>query len=897
MHDQRREGVRGRRLPFLVLIVIVVFVGWIYAVGDPGHPRSQPVPPAPLHDVYGKLPLSFEKNRGQTDPRVKFLARGSGYSLFLTSTDAVLKLRASALSQNRQTPARKREGFSALRIRLKDANPAPFMAGVDPLPGKSNYFIGRDPKRWLAHIQTFAGVRVGNIYPGVDLVYRGEQGRLEYDLEVAPGADPSRIKLEIEGARKLFIDSAHNLVISTTSGEVIQHAPRTFQTVDGRPRAVPGEYVLEGAHTVAFELGPYDTRRALVIDPLLTYASYLGGTGGDIGTSIAVDQNDGSAWVTGTTTSIDFPVTPDAFQNFNFGNSDIFMTKVSPDGSALLYSTYAGGGSFDQATGIAVDPSGNAYATGLTQSSDFPVSVGAFQDTRKGPQDAFVVALDRQGGLIYSTHLGTDSAGAKIAVDSSGEAFVVGTTRSALFPTTPGTFQSSYPGSIGAPLVGFVTKFNSDGNGLVFSSFMGLSDGGWPNAVALDESDNVLISGGTSTGVNFNTQTCAPELCGFVVELDNTGTELSFSDTFPFATLYAIATDSAGAAHIVGFRGGSLLINLDTEGNPTFVMLNLGATATRIAIGQSDDIFLSGTASNNALAVTPDAYQAVYGGAGDAFVSVLDPSGIFNLYTSYLGGTGLDTAQGVAVDAEDNAYVAGTTQSKDFPTSAGVFEGEYPGGNNGLAFVARIIPVLQSPTATMTVTPTQIMTPISTINNPPTPTAVRTPLPTRSSDATPFPTATSTIIMTPFQTPFTVKTPTATATATPTAIPVTPTATPTVIGAVRMAPPGLNFRKVRVGRTSTARAVRLINPRKNNASATIAQIRLQSQISSMPPTGFAIQSARSTCGAGSSIGAGKRCRVVLKFTPQTIGTAVDSLIITGNFANSGQPVALVGVGR
>ena len=431
---------------------------------------------------------------------------------------------------------------------------------------------------------------------------------------------------------------------------------------------------------MAFKLGAYDTRRPLIIDPLLTYASYLGGTGGDSGVSIAVDQSDGSAWVTGTTTSTDFPVTASGFQATNSGDSDIFMTKVSPDGSTLLYSTYAGGLSFEQATGIAVDPMGNAYATGLTQSIDFPVTVGAFQQTLQGTQDAFVLALDRDGGLIYSTHLGTNAAATQIAVDSASEAVVVGTTTVGEFPDHAWNISTRLSrAAIGAPLVGFVTKFNGQGTGLVFSTFMGLTDGGWPNAVALDSSSNMFISGGTSTGVNYNTQTCAPFLCGFVVELDSTGATLEFSDNFPFATLYGIAVDGNGNAHVVGTRGGPLLINLDSVGNPTFVMLTQGGNPTRIAIGQSGNIFLGGVTSNPALAVTPGAYQSTYGGSGDAFISVLDPSGIFNLYTSYLGGSGLDSAQGVAVDPSENAYVTGTTQSTDFPVTAGVFEAPISG--------------------------------------------------------------------------------------------------------------------------------------------------------------------------------------------------------------------------
>ncbi len=897
MHEHRRDGNRGRRLPLLVFGVLVASTGWILAVGNPVTKRPRSAPRAQLNDGYGRLPLSFEENRGQTDPRVKFLSRGSGYSLFLTATEAVLKLRDPSAHAGPQKPTGDGARFSALRIRLKGANPAPEVTGVDRLEGTSNYFIGRDPKAWHTKIPTFAGVRLRNVYPEVNLRYRGEQGRLEYDLEVGPGADASRIKLEFEGARKLEIDAEHNLVIRTGGGTVIEHAPRIYQTIAGARRAVSGGYVIKDARTVAFELGPYDESQPLTIDPLLTYASYLGGTGGDQGVSIAVDQTDGSAWVTGTTTSTDFPITPDAFQKTNFGNSDIFMTKVSPDGSALLYSTYAGGTSFEQATGIAIDPSGNAYATGLTLSSDFPVTIGAFQMILKGKQDAFVIALDRNGGLIYSTHLGTDAAGARIAVDSNGEAFVVGTTRSANFPTTPGTFQSQYPGSIGAPLVGFVTKFNPDGTGLVFSTFMGVTDGGWPNAVALDSADNVFISGGTSTGVNFNTQTCAPDLCGFVVELDNSGSSLEFSDNFPFATLFGIATDGAGDAHVVGTRGGPLLINLDPSGNPIFVMLNLGGNPTRIAIGPSGNIFLSGITTSTSLAITPDAYQPTYAGGGDAFVSVLDPSGTFNLYTSYLGGSGLDMAQGVAVDSVENAYLTGTTQSTDFPVTAGVFEDENP-STNGLAFVARIVPVLQSPTPTATATVTPVMTPVATTNNPPTPTVVRTPLPTRSSNATPFATATLTAIMTPVQTPFSVQTPTATATTTSGVTPtMTPTATPVAIGAVKIAPPGLNFRKVRVGRSSVAQAVRVFNPRANQAPAVVNGIALQSQISVLPPTGFTIDSLRSTCVDESPLAPGKQCRIVLKFAPLAVGPVIDSLVITGNFANSGEPVALVGVGR
>jgi len=425
---------------------------------------------------------------------------------------------------------------------------------------------------------------------------------------------------------------------------------------------------------------------------------------------------------------------------------------------------------------------------------------------------------------------------------------------------------------------------------------MGVTDGGWPNAVALDASNNVFISGGTSTGVNFNTQGCAPFLCGFVVELDSGGSSLDFSDNFPFSTLYGIAIDGAGNAHVVGTRGGPLLINLDSAGNPTFVMLNQGGNPTRIAIGQSGNIFLAGITTSKSLAVTPGAYQSFYDGAGDAFVSVLDPSGIFNLYTTYLGGSGLDSAQGVAVDPSENAYITGTTQSTDFPVTLGVFEGQYPGGNNGLAFVARIVPVLQSPTPTMTLTPTIIPTPIQTSLVPPTPVPTRTPLPTRSTNATPIQTSVNVGTPTPSQTATSTLTPTPTVTMTAT---VTPTPTPTPVESVRILPSGLNFRKVKVGRSSGILTARAVNPRTktNKSTVTITGVQLQSEISQFPPTGYAIQTKNTTCISGATLAAGKTCYVRVKFTPLMTGKALDSLVITGTFINSGQPVALVGIGR
>jgi hypothetical protein len=319
--------------------------------------------------------------------------------------------------------------FSVVRIRLEGANPNSTASGVDTLPGRSNYFIGKDRAKWRTGIATYGGVRFESIYPGINLIYRGTQGRLEYDFVIAPNGDPSRIKMNIEGADALSLDGAGNLAIKTAGGEVIQKAPAIYQESQGTRHPIAGGYALMGKHSVTFKLGAYDRSAALIIDPLLTYVSYLGGSDDAFGYGIGVDS-EGDAIVVGTTLSTDFPVVG-AFQPNLFGGFDAFITKVNPDGTELIYSTYAGGSNSDAASAVGIDSKGNAYVTGSTQSADFPVTVGAFQTTFTGsPTSAFVIGLNSDGGLIYSTFLDGPgfSDGGAVAVSSSGNAYVTGET-------------------------------------------------------------------------------------------------------------------------------------------------------------------------------------------------------------------------------------------------------------------------------------------------------------------------------------------------------------------------------------------------------------------------------------------------------------------------------------
>src|SRR3989441_1834599 len=343
-----------------------------------------------LAETYGKLPLSFEANHGQTDRQVKFLSRGSGYSLFLTSNETVLSLRkptAPAAQRRIDTVAMGQEGAenkaittTVLRTRLVGANPAAEISGLEELPGKSNYFIGNDPKKWHTNVPNYARVKYRNVYPGVDLVYYGNQRQLEYDFTVRPGADPSRIVLGVQGADRLEVDAQGDLVLHTAVGPIRQRKPVIYQEIDGDKKEIPGGYVLTATHQVSFRIAPYDPSQPLVIDPVLVYSTYLGGSGNDFGDDIAVDAL-GNAYITGATFSTNFPTTVGAFQG---GGNDAFVTKLNPTGSALVYSTYLGGSGGDSGNGIAVDSLGNAYVATHTYSSNFPTTAGAFQTTFSG---------------------------------------------------------------------------------------------------------------------------------------------------------------------------------------------------------------------------------------------------------------------------------------------------------------------------------------------------------------------------------------------------------------------------------------------------------------------------------------------------------------------------------
>ena len=658
-----------------------------------------PATRASVEENYGKLPLSFEANNGQVDDAVKFLARGSGYTLFLTSTEAVLSLRHGKAKDPMAKPGREPKesrpvGNDVVRLKLIGANSKPKMAGLDELPGKSNYFIGKDPAKWRKDVSNYSKVKIEDVYPGIDLVYYGNQRQLEYDWIVDPGTDPGVIKFAVEGKADLKVNARGDLILDK-GGDLRLNRPFIYQQRAGLRTEVAGRYILHGKREVGFQLEKYDASLPLVVDPVLTYSTYLGGAGSDYGQAIAVDSS-GNAYVTGYTTSTNFP-TANALQASNVNEYiDAFVTKLNASGSALLYSTYLGGSSYDTGWGIAVDSSGNAYMTGETYSSDFPTAYALQASYGGGSYDGFVTKLNASGNaLIYSTYLGgsNDDRGFGIAVDSIGNAYVTGETYSSDFPTA-NPFQASYGGLRDS----FVTKLNASGTALVYASYLGGANADYGYRIAVDSIGNAYVTGETyssdfPTANPFQASNANEYVDVFVTKLNASGSALIYSTYLggsDYDTGCGITVDSSSNAYVTGYtfstdfptanpfqanKGGNwdvFVTKLNASGNALVYSTYLGGNGddrgAGIAVDSIGNAYVTGyTFSTDFPTANP--FQASNRGNINAFVTKLNASGNALVYSTYLGGNSDDRGAGIAVDSIGNAYVTGYAFSTDFPTT------------------------------------------------------------------------------------------------------------------------------------------------------------------------------------------------------------------------------------
>src|SRR6267378_2278024 len=655
-------------------------------------------------DSFGRLPLSFEANQGQTDPRVKFLARGQGYTVFLTQGgEAVLTLRKPApkpksLRAAAHAPAAKPESetvtpSAVVRMNLAGANRTPQLEGVDELPGKANYFIGNDQTKWRTNVPLFTKVKYRDVYRGVDLVYYGNQKELEYDFIIAPGADPHSVTLKFTGQKNLSLDAQGGLVLGVKGSEVRLQKPRIYQEIDGTRKEISGGYEFKNAHEVSFQVAAYDRSRPLIIDPVLAYSTYLGGRRIIKKKSIAVDSG-GNVYVTGLAGSKDFPTTAGTFQATNHalhgfaGNA--FVTKLNPAGSGLVYSTYLGGSGSptcphelasgctggDQGAGVAVDAAGHAYVTGWTTSSDFPTTIGAFQPMLHGFQNAFATKLNSDGtGLLYSTYLGGSDTewGFGVALDSQDNAYLTGATCSSDFPVTPSAFQALYQGNPRQPINNqivcgsnaFVSKLSSntilsnlnpalpEPVSLAYSTYLGGTSGDVAFGIAVDSQGNAY-----ATGFTYSTN--------FPV------TPLAFQTTYQNPRCYAFATKFNPT--------GTGLVYSSYLGGNGYYSSDYGFG---IAVDAAGNAYMSGMTSSSDFPTTPDAFQPQLATPSwNAFVTALNSAGSALVYSTYLSG-GSDAGQGIAVDKAGNAYVTGYTDSTTFPTTPGAFQTAQRGFRNG----------------------------------------------------------------------------------------------------------------------------------------------------------------------------------------------------------------------
>ena len=789
-----------------------------------------------LVNGFGKMPLYFEENRGQLDPRVAYAVKGRDTDIYFTKEGVTFSLTRPEAedSSSKASPASLREEPSSprrwnVKLDFVGADPNVPVIGRDKTEAIVSYFKG-SREEWKTAIPTYTSVHYSDLWPGIDLVYSGTVDRLKYQFVVKPGADPGQIRLSYRGASHVRVGERGTLDVETPVGGFSDDRPYSYQETGGRRTEVPSEYALSGvpgpSRGYGFRVGAYDTSRPLIIDPaVIVYAGFIGGAVADEGKGIAVDAS-GSAYVTGTTASDEktFPdaVGPDTTYN---GGFDAFVAKVTADGTSLVYAGYIGGSQNDSGLAIAVDGSGNAYVTGATDSSEatFPEIVGpdlTFNDDAPS-SDAFVAKVNAAGtSLLYAGYIGGGSpeAGNGIAVDASGSAYVTGITSSN---------QDTFPETVGPDLTfnlaseAFVAKVVPDGSSLAYAGYIGGAGDDSGQGIAVDGSGNAYVVGDTTSTEASFPETVGPDLTfnvgpndAFVARVNAAGTGLDYAGYIGGSGAdvgRGIAVDGFGNAYVTG-QTSSPEATFPETGGPDLTHNGVGFDAfvakvapngsglvyagyiggdlldvgRGIAVDGAGNAYVAGVTSS-----TQDTFpetggpDLVFNGGSDAFVARVTADGSSLGYAGYIGGLGDDTGAGIAVDSSGNAYVTGDTssQAKTFPEIVGP---DLEPNGQADAFVAKVdetevltpTPIL---TATATPTNTRTTTPTNTRTNTPTNTPTWTPTTTPTNTRTNTPTNTPTL--TPTTTPTTTPPPptaTPTRTSTPTAVPGTSTPTPLV---------------------------------------------------------------------------------------------------------------------
>jgi len=931
-----RLGGGGTTVPVLLALSYVVSLPIIHArqgsetgvvisavqTAKQSNPGRQKPSQARLAEAYAHLPLSFEANRGQAPTDVQFLARGKGFTVFLAGDEAVLALKTSGVRSQKPAVSRQlsvvsrqsshaaenqqratdrgprtstedvpdsqprvpniedRTPNTVLRMRILGADPAGAATADDRLPGEANYFIGNDPSHWRTHIPTYGQVAYRNIYPGVDLVYYGHAGQLEYDFRVNPGASPDAIRMALDGAAGARLTAEGDVALTVPGGEVRLQKPTAYQVdAAGEEHLVDAGFVLLDSEskvesqksknetrksaidnrqsTIAFRVGSYDRSRVLVIDPTLSYSTYLGGAGADSAFGIALDPN-GNAYVTGQAYSTNFPVSAGALQSASAGAPDVLVTEFNTDGSALIYSTYLGGSGSDSGAAIAVDSTGAAYLTGNTNSTNFPTTTGVKQPSPGGGFDAFATKLAPGGAsLVYSTYLGgkQDDYGYAITVDSKGDAFIAGSTASGNdFPLTKNALQPTFGGGT---TDAFFTEYNPTATVGGYSTYLGGAGDDSASAIALDSSGNIYIAGQTSStsGFPLGTAPYQKTLAGgtdaFVIEL--------------------AAVNTSGVSSLLAstYLGGA--------GNDA---------ANGIAVDSADSIYVTGNTNSTNFPTTNTAVQGVSGGGQDAFVTKLTAGAGTLSYSTYLGGSGSDSAAGIAVDSTGNALVTGNTQSTNFPVTGDALQAVCATGltsNPNVPLASDESPAGCDDAFVASLDVTGAVLNYSTFfgggqHDQGNAIAVDTAgnaYVAGVAQSTDLPTTAGVVQDTCTQ---------------QTVSPLCQNAFVIEIGAaaaaVQVAPIALPFGVEPLNLTTPAQTVTVTN--NSGASLTFTAIAAS--------TGFAVTAAGTTCSTGTPLANANSCTVAVTFTPTATGGVTGTLTLTDSAAASPQTISLSGAG-
>jgi Beta-propeller repeat len=660
--------------------------------------------------VSQKLPLLFFENRGQLDSRVQFAGRRGGLATYFTKDSFVVDCSEAGQTVMGETAYR----GATLRYTFEGASADAKLVGEEPNDARFNFIKGTQPEKWVTDVPSFGVVRYQSLYPGVDLVVRDANGTLEYDLVLAPGASLDQVRIRCEGADRLGIDSEGSLVASTKWGDLKQKFPQTWEVgADGSRQAIDSKFVMLGDDSYGFAAPDRTEGSAIVVDPGLTYSSFIGGTNTEHGCGVSVDEQC-ALFIAGDTKSVDFPVWPGSYDLTHNGDVDTFCSKVDATGGKLVYSTFLGGALGDFGHGVIVDNKGQAHITGGTKSIDFPITAGAFQSIQMGEGDVFVTKLNDKGtGLVYSTFVGGTGdegslGGQGIAVDSTGAVYVTGFTGSADYPVTAGVYQSALAGVVDV----FCTKVSPDGSALAYSTYIGGANLDIANAIDIDAAGNAYC-GGWSISNDYPTTPGAFETVpngnsnGVMSRLNATGSALDWSSYTGGSsdvvrgvavegqeayvagyTLSSVYPATAGAIQTgPGGNGDAFLMRFNATGTGVFYATYLGGIEVDVANNLDTDIngsaYLTGwTESSNFPVTASIAYDSTYNGAQDAFITRVSGDGAILEYSSFFGGTGYDVGFAMNVHEVGSFYMAGGSFSADLPTTPGSLDTTYNGNED-----------------------------------------------------------------------------------------------------------------------------------------------------------------------------------------------------------------------